>query len=127
MSNQTLLVTTELPNYNGLNRVPMLIGIPVVPLIFGFMGVLVVTIVLSLLVGKSGFFLAFFFIPFAIFMKILCADDDQAIRIISLELLWFLRTKSRKIWKSNTILARKYGRQSYDYERFFKSIDEATK
>lgn len=114
-------IDTEQPTFNGMDRQAMVIGVPLPALVVcGFVGVMAAMISLPILEGSALFFLLLP-VPFIMFFRTICANDDQAIRIYVYELKWFLRKRNSKLFGgTNTFLATKFGRQLSDYQRFFE-------
>ncbi|WP_066570580.1 VirB3 family type IV secretion system protein [Snodgrassella sp. CFCC 13594] len=125
MANRTEDINTEQPTFGGLARQAMVLGVPLPALaICGFVGLMAVLGTMPFLQGKALFFLLLP-VPVVAFLRTICANDDQALKIIMAETQWFLRRRNAKLFNgTTTILATKYGRQLSDYQRFF---DEGTK
>ncbi len=120
-------IETEQPTFNGMARQAMVMGVPLPALaVCGFVGTMAAMMTLPILEGSALFFLALP-LPFIMFFRTICANDDQAIRIYMYELRWFLRKKNSKMFGgTNTILATKFGRQLSDYQRFFEQGSRKT-
>ena len=114
-------INSECPTFNALSREAMVWGIPLVALaISGFITVMAVMMALPFLQGKAMLFLLLP-IPFLLFLKTISANDDQAFKIILLEVQWFFRKKNIKLFNGTlTIISTKFGRNLNDYERFFE-------
>ncbi|MFD1246050.1 VirB3 family type IV secretion system protein [Paralysiella testudinis] len=114
-------IHTEQMTFNGLARQAMVIGVPLPALaICGFTGVMASMVAMPFLEGSALFFLLLP-APMIAFLRHICANDDQALRIIVSEMQWFVRRRNAKLFNgTNTILATKYGRQQSDYQRFFE-------
>ncbi|WP_107688770.1 VirB3 family type IV secretion system protein [Neisseria wadsworthii] len=114
-------IDTEQPTFNGMARQAMVIGVPLPALAAsGFVGMMATMISLPILEGSALFFLLLP-IPFILFFRTICANDDQAIRMYVYELKWFLRKKNSKLFGgTNTLLSTKFGRDLSDYQRFFE-------
>lgn len=120
-------IETEQPTFNGMARQAMVMGVPLPALaVCGFVCTMAAMMTLPILEGSALFFLALP-LPFIMFFRTICANDDQAIRIYMYELKWFLRKKNSKMFGgTNTILATKFGRQLSDYQRFFEQGSRKT-
>ena len=123
MDDNRLTVSTELPSYNGLARAALIpkVGMPLVPTIIACVVPLFTTMLLMPFIQAKAFAICLISIPLLAFIKTVSANDDQAIRIHGLQLLWvFRRRQFRMFGKTNTILATRFGRQKNDYQRFFE-------
>ncbi|RKV73849.1 MAG: hypothetical protein D8H97_26995 [Neisseria sp.] len=120
-------IDTEYSTYDGLSRVAMVWGVPLIPgfiIVMVFMSATMFLLPFYELKAVGIFLLA---IPCLVFLKILTKRDDQAIRILGLEIYWwFVRRKSNLFGDTLTITATKFGRDRDDYIRFIKEeTDEA--
>ena len=119
-------IDTEYSSYEGLSRVAMLAGVPIIP---GFI-ILVVFMATAMFLYAclrferlSGIFLLA--LPCIFFLRMLTKRDDQALRILGLEIYWwFVRRKSNLFGDTLTITATKFGRDRDDYIRFIKEETE---
>lgn len=85
----------EFSSYNGLDRVPMAGGIPLL-LFIGLIGLsVVVSLIAQIFFGIVGYLFAFFAIPLFGFVRMLVANDDKAIRLLFIE--QFFKLRNRKI------------------------------
>lgn len=114
-------INTEQPTFGGLARQAMVLGVPLPALaVSGFIGLMAVLGTMPFLQGKA-LFLLLLPVPVIAFLHTICANDDQALRIIMAETRWFLRRRNARLFNgTTTILATKYGRQLSDYQRFFE-------
>ena len=114
-------IDTEQPTFNGLSRQAMVLGMPVLAIAAcGFVSMMLMTVSLPFLQGKALFFLLLP-IPILAFIRTICVNDDQALRVYFYETKYFLRRRNTKLFNgTNTILATKFGRQQSDYQRFFE-------
>ncbi len=114
-------IENECPKFNALDREAMVWGIPLIALaISGFITVMAVMATLPFLNGKA-LLLLLLPIPFLLFLKTISANDDQAFKIILLEMKWFFRKKNIKLFNgTTTIVSTKFGRELNDYQRFFE-------
>ncbi|WP_434779324.1 VirB3 family type IV secretion system protein [Neisseria sp. Ec49-e6-T10] len=120
-------INRECPTFNALSREAMVWGIPLIALaISGFVTVMAVMAALPFLQGKAMLFLLLP-IPFLLFLKTISANDDQAFKIILLEVKWFFRKKNIALFNGTlTIISTKFGRNLNDYERFFEQCSKKT-
>lgn len=114
-------IDTEYGTYEGLSRVAMVWGVPLIP---GFIIVMVfmsATMFLLPLYGLKAVGIFLLAIPCLVFLRFITKKDDQAIRILCLEIYWwFVRRKSNLFGDTLTITATKFGRERDDYIRFVK-------
>ncbi|MFC0134531.1 type IV secretion system protein VirB3 [Massilia eurypsychrophila] len=110
-------------SYNGMSRVPMMYG---VPLIAG-----VVIAMISLFVGFAGAFMfgiggilfAGVGIPIFLYIKKISENDDQALRITFLELWCRLTRRGGRLYGNTyTLSPMQYGRRAHVYKRYFKTL-----
>ena len=114
-------IDTEYSSYEGLSRVAMLAGVPIIP---GFI-ILVVFMATAMFLMPVYGLKAFGILPCIYFLRILTKRDDQALRILGLEIYWwFVRRKSNLFGDTLTITATKFGRDRDDYIRFIKEETE---
>lgn len=108
------------PSFNALGRVAMVWGVPLIPLsVVTLISMLLFTAGMVFIGGKAMYFLLLP-LPFIAFFKSVSAKDDQALRIIGLEVLWFLRRRNVRIFNgTTTVLSTKFGRDIHAYQRFF--------
>lgn len=118
-------IHTEQHTFNGLSRQAMWLGIPLPAFAAcGFIGMMATLISMPFLQGRALFFLLLP-LPFLAFLRTICANDDQAMRIYFYEVKYFLRRRNTKMFGgTNTILATKFGRQQSDYQRFFEELTQ---
>ncbi|MDF7675956.1 VirB3 family type IV secretion system protein [Neisseriaceae bacterium ESL0693] len=114
-------IHTKQLTFNGLARQAMVLGIPIPALaICGMGGLLSALITMPFLHGSALFFLLMPLPPLA-FIRSICMNDDQALRIVLAECKWFIRRRNVRLFNhTNTILSTKYGRQLNDYQRFIE-------
>ena len=120
-------IERECPTFNALDREAMVWGIPLIALaISGFITVMAFMATLPFLKGKA-LLLLLLPIPFLLFLKTISANDNQAFKIILLEMKWFFRKKNIKLFNgTTTILSTKFGRDLNDYQRFFEQHTKKT-
>jgi type IV secretion system protein VirB3 len=126
MSEERETIHTEQYTFNALGRSAMIAGVPLIALaLTGFITVMATMVLMPFLGGKALLLLAMI-IPVFMFLRTICANDDQAVRIIKLETMWFFRKRnSKNFGGTNTILANKFGRVQSDYQRFMDASPEA--
>lgn len=107
-----LSVARTFPSFNALDRVPMFMGVPLLLWLVLLLSALVLFLLGIWLLGGLGMFLPILLFPVALFLKQLCATDDQAMRIFGLEMKFRLQRKFYKEFNNTlTFLPSKY---SYD-------------
>ena len=112
-------IDTEYSSYEGLSRVAMLAGVPIIP------GFIILVVFLMPVYGLKAFGIFLLALPCIYFLRILTKRDDQALRILGLEIYWwFVRRKSNLFGDTLTITATKFGRDRDDYIRFIKEETE---
>lgn len=120
-------IEKECPTFNALDREAMVFGIPLIALaISGLVTVMAIMATLPFLQGKA-LLLILLPIPFLFFLRTISANDDQAFKIISLEMKWLFRKRNIKLFNGTlTIISTKFGRNLNDYERFFEQCSKKT-
>lgn len=106
------------PSYNGLSRVAMVWGIPLVALIVVGLGSMLIALIAAAFLGAGGVFFGVVGLPVLLYCKQVCETDDQALRIAALE-IWsrFLRTNAKRFGNTFTLSPMKFGRRSHVYKR----------
>ena len=103
----------------------MLAGVPIIPgfiILVVFMAIAMFLMPVYELKAFGIFLLA---LPCIYFLRMLMKRDDQALRILGLEIYWwFVRRKSNLFGDTLTITATKFGRDRDDYIRFIKEETE---
>lgn len=120
-------IDTEYSTYDGLSREAMIAGVPIVPAFILLIALMVGAMGLIPLLGLKALSVFLLGIPVIVFLRILVKRDDQAIRILGLEIYWwFVRRKSVLFGDTLTISATKFGRDRDDYIRFIgEDFEEA--
>ena len=118
-------IDTEYSSYEGLSRVAMLAGVPIIPgfiILVVFMAIAMFLMPVYELKAFGIFLLA---LPCIYFLRMLMKRDDQALRILGLEIYWwFVRRKSNLFGDTLTMTGTKFGRDRDDYIRFIKEETE---
>ncbi|WP_373741704.1 VirB3 family type IV secretion system protein [Neisseria sp.] len=118
-------IDTEYGTYEGLSRVAMVWGVPLIPgfiIVMVFMSATMFLLPFYDLKAVGIFLLA---IPCLVFLRYITKKDDQAIRILCLEIYWwFVRRKSNLFGDTLTITATKFGRERDDYIRCINEKSE---
>jgi type IV secretion system protein VirB3 len=111
----------EFPTYGGLSRVAMIFGVPIMALVGLLVCSMFLILIATMFIGQVAYFLLIPIFFILVFIKYQSETDDQAMRILGLELLWYFRKTNINIWGRNlTILPIKYGRHRYVVKRLFK-------
>jgi type IV secretion system protein VirB3 len=106
------------PSYNGLSRVAMVWGVPLVASIAILMFSIVCAAIAAAILGAGGVFFASVGIPIWIYCKQICETDDQAMWITALEILSFMKRWNKKVFGNTyTLSPIKFGRSKHVYKR----------
>ncbi|MHA6896359.1 VirB3 family type IV secretion system protein [Ralstonia pseudosolanacearum] len=107
--------------YAGLGRVAMRWGIPLMPLLIVAGTFVLIALVAGALMGPGGLLFGGLAIPILLFMRRLCETDDQALRILWLEVLCVVRRRSwRMFGRTLTLAPIRYGQHLSVYRRPFR-------
>lgn len=118
-------INTEHLTFKGLSREVMVLGVPLTALALCLLLTVMVTFLLMPFLQGKAFFILMFPLPVIAFMRSVCKNDDQALRIVFYECKWATRRRNTKLFnKTTTILATKFGRQKYDYQRFLEQYSQ---
>lgn len=114
----------EYISYNGLARSPMIWGIPYMAGLAIMCVSLLGGLLLGTFVGGIGWLFALVGLPIAIFVKMLCENDDKAVDILLIELKWVLIKKlsgnAQYYGGTFTIAPMSYGRKLKHVKRYFE-------
>ena len=113
----------EFSSYNGLDRVAMIGGVPLLVFI-GLMGLSVlVSLIAQVFYGIVGFLFVLFVIPVFLFIRMLVANDDKAIRLLFIEMLFKAKKTNFKGFKNTlTFTPTRYLENESSIESIF--VDE---
>lgn len=108
-------------SYNALDRVPIFMGIPIVLLLLLLvLGIILFAIGMSLF-GIIGFLFPILLLPVYLYLKQITAKDDQAIRIVLIEMYFRGKRKSYKEFGNTlTFLSSKYLRNDKTIKQAFE-------
>jgi type IV secretion system protein VirB3 len=111
----------EYSSYNGLSRVAMYWGVPLMAIVFIVLLSLVVAVIAAMFVGVGGILFGALGFPILLYLKQICETDDQALRITVLE-IWCLisRRNAKHFGNTYTLSPMQYGRRTHVYKRYFK-------
>lgn len=108
------------PSYNGLSRVAMSWGVPLMAVVIIATACLLIAAVAAFFLGVGGILFASVGIPFALYLKQICETDDQALRITLLEIKYrFSRRNGKQFGNTYTLSPIQYGRREHVYKRYF--------
>lgn len=111
----------EYPSYNGLSRVAMIRGIPLMAVVVIALASLVIGFAGTTFLGIGGILFGAVGLPFLLYIKQISETDDQALRIAWLEFrCWLTRKFSPRFGGTYTLSPMQYGRRSHVYKRYFK-------
>jgi type IV secretion system protein VirB3 len=118
----------EFISYNGLGRSPTIWGIPYMFGLFFCCGALVVAMVCGLTFGPLGWLVGALAIPVLFYVKLISETDDKAIRLVAIEMKWFLikffRGNAKYFGGTMTIAPISYGRKFKYVKRYFENAIE---
>ncbi|MCD8459780.1 VirB3 family type IV secretion system protein (plasmid) [Xylella taiwanensis] len=114
----------EYISYNGLGRSPMIWGIPyMVGLVIMSLSLLG-GVLIGTFVGGVGWLFSLIGVPMALFVKIICTNDDKAIQILKLEVKWTILKalcgNAKYHGGTMAIAPITYGRKLKNVKRYFK-------
>lgn len=112
---------TEYPSYNGLSRVALFWGVPLMAIVCIVLAGLLIGVFGAMLMGIGGALFGAVGIPFLLYLKQICENDDQAFRIAVLE-IWcrINRRNGKHFGNTYTLTPMQYGRRSHVYKRYFE-------
>ena len=115
---------TEKPKYSayaGLGRVAMYWGVPLIPLLLVVGFFVFVALIAGVFMGPGGLLFGGLSVPILLFLRKTCETDDQALRILWLEVLCVLRRRSWRMFGHTLTLAPiRYGQHLSVYRRPFR-------
>jgi len=109
---------TKYPSYNGLSRVAMWWGIPLMAIVIIAIVSLMTAVVASIFLGPGGLLFGAVGLPFLLYLKQICETDDQAFRITVLQIICKLKKKNgKRFGNTYSILPMQFGRRNHVYQR----------
>ena len=115
---------TEKPKYSayaGLGRVAMYWGVPLIPLLIVAGTFVFLALLAGVFMGPGGLLFGALAVPILLFIRRTCETDDQALRILWLEVLCILRRRSwRMFGRTLTLAPIRYGQHLSVYRRPFR-------
>jgi type IV secretion system protein VirB3 len=107
--------------YNGLARVAMVWGVPFMAALCVFVPIVILTIAAAAVWGPGALVLITLAIPILLFFKQMCETDEQALRILALEVRCFLsRRLAKQFGNTFTLAPIKLGRRLAVYRQPFR-------
>lgn len=92
----------EFSSYSALDREAMMGGVPLLPFIATIAFGVMATLAAQIKFGIVGFAFILFVIPIILFLRLLVANDDKAIRILAIET--FFKSKRKGFANFNNTL-----------------------
>ncbi|WP_367418908.1 VirB3 family type IV secretion system protein [Snodgrassella alvi] len=118
-------INFEQLTFNGLGRQVMVLGVPLTALATCLLLTFLITFLLMPFLNGKAFLIAMFPLPVIAFMRSICKNDDQALRIVFYDCKWAFRRRNVNLFnKTTTILSTKFGRQINDYQRFLEQYTQ---
>ena len=108
------------PNYGGLARPAMMMGVPVAAFATVFIGSTLLTLLGFLVFGGMGLLFLLLPVPVLLLFRTLCANDDQALSVIGFELMCFFRKRNGKFFNKTFTIAADKKENLQDYVGFFR-------
>jgi type IV secretion system protein VirB3 len=110
----------QYPSYNGLSRVAMFWGVPLMAIVVISTACLLIGAVGAFFLGVGGILFASVGFPVLLYLKQICETDDQALRITLLEIKCrFGRRNAKQFGNTYTLSPIQYGRREHVYKRYF--------
>lgn len=122
-------INTEYLTYDGMNRAGMVFGMPMIPAVLIIVFFVMVALPAQQYSGPKAWALMLLALPCLWFLREVTAKDDQALRILGLELYWFFQQQNMKLHNNTfAIYATRYGRQHHEYIRIItEDTDKAAR
>ena len=118
-------IETEYLTYAGVNRSALILGVPMIPMVVMLIFVFSAAMFAMPLLQNKAWAIVLLALPCLWFLREVTAKDDQALRILGLELYWWFQRRNMK-QHGNTfaIYATQYGRERNDYIRFITADED---
>ena len=111
-------------SYNGLDRVVMIFGVPLIPAVIVFMIVMFGALIASKIIGLIGFAFLGLGLRVFLFLRLICETDDKALNILALEMLFRLKRKNyQEFGNTLTYVPMKYLRNGKYIQQIFKQAN----
>lgn len=112
----------QFSSYNGLDRVALVAGIPLVPFILLGTVSVFISFIAQYFLGIIGFAFLILFLPIFLFVRQITATDDQALRILAIEIKFTLKRRLYKEYGNTlTFLSSKYLRNEKRIKQDFEN------
>lgn len=112
------------PSYNGLDRVIMFMGVPLVPAVIIFLILLLVSFIAQRILGIIGFAFLALGLPIFLFLKQISETDDRAMNMLILEMRFRLKRRYyREYGNTLTYLPNKYLRNGKYIQQILKQAN----
>lgn len=109
-------------SYNGLDRVALIAGIPLIPFILLGTFSVFISFIAQYFLGIIGFAFLILFLPIFLFLRQITETDDKALRIFSLEFQFiFKRRLYKEFGNTLTFLTSKYLRNEKRIKQNFEN------
>lgn len=111
---------TLYPSFEGLNRIAMIGGVPMLPALIVGCSSLIASMVGGFVLGPGGLLIGSAGVPIFLFLRHICETDDHALRLFWLEFrAWLDRRIVSVFGKTHTLAPMRYGRSLDVYTRSF--------
>ena len=112
------------PSYNGLDRVVMIFGVPLIPATLMFVVLLFVALFAQKLLGLIGVAFLALGLPIFLFLKQISETDDRAMEMLMLEMMFrFKRKYYQEFGNTLTYLPNKYLRNGKYIQQVLKQAN----
>lgn len=111
-------------SYNGLDRVVMVFGVPLVPAVIVLMILMFGSLIAQKILGLIGFAFVALGLPIFLFLRSISETDDRAMNILALEMLFRLKRKYyQEFGNTLTYVPMKYLRNGEYIQQVFKQAN----
>lgn len=111
-------------SYNGLDRVVMMFGVPLIPAVILFMATLFISLIAQQFLGLIGFAFLGLGLPIFLFLKQISETDDRALSILALEILFKMKRRYySEFGNTLTYLPTKYLRNGKYIQQILKQAN----
>ena len=111
-------INTEYLTYAGINRSALILGMPMIPMVLIIIFFATAAMFAMPVLENRAWAIVLLALPCLWFLREVTAKDDQALRILGLELYWFFQQRNMKLHNNTfAIYATRYGRQHHEYIR----------
>lgn len=111
---------TLYPSFAGLNRIATIGRVPMFPALIIGCTSLIASMIAGFVLGPGGLLIGSAGVPIFLFLRHVCENDDQALRLFWLEFRCWLDRRLVSIFgKTHTLAPMRYGRSLEVYTRSF--------